>query len=545
MRTIEEIKNEICKTEKDLYNLKEAFPDNALLGTDKVAYQEVQEKIAFLQNEINDDIIYIKTVYNQLLAIRLSTELYKCQNSDRYNVETSAKIHQAFILLIEYNKLLDSKIAERKNLLAERERIVQKSSDKSLLSVYRRNVSKSQNRLETLRKALRDTENQHSVSTEAKNRVIEELQEYQDQIRLLDDQIQIRKRDTIDKAPFCRKCGAKMMLIPSREKKNVFWGCPNYKSGGDHPIRYCDATLAQSYEELEELKNAKEQLSRPTISLKVEEKEALRHTSIEFDEYPNICETSYNNYLFQSLSVPHGMIFKEHFDELLNYSRFRIFTKLPQLHSVDDKIRTVYSLVLRMMNRGVVLSTNEKTEAKIFHYFGNSEARSFLSSLNNYVTYCSPHNEYDSFREKEFAEYYFPKVLGKFWATYVYTQMPISLLVPKNGNCQFVNERVDFLVCSGNRNIVIELDGEEHQQKLEADAIRDNALRRNGYIVKRISNVDVDTRSEALLQELTDEITLSNRSALSAYGWSRFPFMSATSSSPLCVFNDYLCRLRI
>ena len=462
MRTIEEIKNEICKTEKDLYNLKEAFPDNALLGADKVAYQEVQEKIAFLQNEINDDIIYIKTVYNQLLAIRLSTELYKCQNSDRYNVETSAKIHQAFILLIEYNKLLDSKIAERKNLLAERERIVQKSSDKSLLSVYRRNVSKSQNRLETLRKALRDTENQHSVSDEAKNRVIKELQEYQDQIRL-------------------------------------------------------DDTFAKSYEELKKLKNAKKQIPHPTISLKAEEKEALRHTSLEFDEYPNICETSYNNYLFQSLSVPHGMIFKEHFDELLNYSRFRIFTKLPQLHSVDDKIRTVYSLVLRMMNRGVVLSTNEKTEAKIFHYFGNSEARSFLSSLNNYVTYCSPHNEYDSFREKEFAEYYFPKVLGKSWATYVYTQMPISLLVPKNGNCQFVNERVDFLVCSGNRNIVIELDGEEHQQKLEADAIRDNALRRNGYIVKRISNVDVDTRSEALLQELTDEITLSNRSALSAY----------------------------
>ena len=70
IRTIEQIKNEIRDTEQELYRLKNEFSDIEFLGVDQAAYQSIQEAISLLQNEINNDILYVKTIYNQLLAIK-------------------------------------------------------------------------------------------------------------------------------------------------------------------------------------------------------------------------------------------------------------------------------------------------------------------------------------------------------------------------------------------------------------------------------------------------------------------------------------------
>ena len=524
IRTIEQIKNEIRDTEQELYRLKNEFSDIEFLGVDQAAYQSIQEAISLLKNEINNDILYVKTVYNQLLAIRSGAELLVRQNNDSDAVETSEKVHKAFLMLVEYNKALDNKIVSCNSLVAEREHLVEKSANKSLIAAYRKNISRCNKKLDALRAELREVESQHSASAEAKNRVIHELQEYQEQLRILDQHIQRKEADiaALSKhAPYC-KCGTKMEFKINPTTQDVFFGCTKYTSAerDKHPsISYYGdkALIKRLLEDLNSLKIERSQIQPPDIVLDDEEKEALQHASIRFDEYPNILETEYSNYLFQSLALPKGISIKEHLDELLQYSRFRIFTKLPQAHGIDDKIRTVYSLALRLMNRGVVLGISEKTEAKIKRCFGNAETQSFLSSLNNYIAYKSPHNEYDSSREKEFAEYYFPKVLGEGWATYVYTQMPISLLIQTNDKRRFVDERVDFLVCVGDRNIVIELDGNEHQQKRKSDAERDNILERNGYIVKRFSNDDVDLRSDSILQSLKAVVSVHSSSALSSY----------------------------
>ena len=128
MRTIEEIKREIREAEQKLYRLKnEVFDIEFFDNVDKYAYQEIQEKILFLQSEINNDILYIKTTYNQLLSIRTSAELLVRRNNDPDAIETSKKIHQAFIMLIEYNKLLENKIDKFNALLTERETFLEKS----------------------------------------------------------------------------------------------------------------------------------------------------------------------------------------------------------------------------------------------------------------------------------------------------------------------------------------------------------------------------------------------------------------------------------
>ena len=212
MRTIEEIKNEIRETEQELYRLKSEFSDIEFLGVDKIAYQSIQEKITLLQNEINNDILYIKTVYNQLLAIRSGAELLVRQNNDINAVETSEKVHKAFLMLVEYNKVLDDKITSRNSLVAEREHFVEKSANKSLIAAYRKNISRCHKKLDDLRAELREAESQHSASAVVKNRVIRELQEYRNQERLLDDEIQDIEKWREHKNKICDACRVKLKI---------------------------------------------------------------------------------------------------------------------------------------------------------------------------------------------------------------------------------------------------------------------------------------------------------------------------------------------
>jgi len=525
MRTIEQIKRDIRELEHELYGLQNEFTNIEFKDVDQEAYQKIQAKITKIQNDANNDIIYIKTIYGQLLSIRSNAEFSVRQNNDPSALETAEKVHQAFILLVEYNKMLDRKLAEIRRLEDESKRLVEKSSNKRLLAAYEKSLASKRKQIDEKRQELIDVESQHSASAEAKNRIIKELQDYQDRVKDIEHKINKTEAEIAvlsRHAPTCR-CGAKMELKFSSKNQNVFWGCSNYRENVEHSktIGCWDPKLTQSFKQFNDilisLNQEKKRLFPPIVELEDDEKEALQHSSLKFDEYPNILETAYSNYLFQSVSVPSEVSTKEHFDELLQYSRFRIFTQLPSSMVIDDKTRTIFSLVLRLLNRGVVLNSNNKTEAKINRHFGQEVKNEFLATLNDYVTYCSPQNEYDSMREKEFAEYFFPKLLGKSWATCVYTQMPIGLLLQTNEKKRFIDERVDFLVCVGNKSIIIELDGNEHLHKLQSDTERDEILRRNGYIVARISNKEVDEKSDEIVLKLKRIMTMSGDSALVSY----------------------------
>ena len=156
MRTIEQIKNEIRETEQELYRLKSEFSNVELLGVDIFAYQSIQDKITLLQKEINNDILYIKTVYNQLLAIRSGAELLLCQNNDEQAIEVLEKVHQAFALLVEYNKKLDRKTDEHRSLTFECEQLVQRSANRSLITAYENNISRIRSKLDELYAELQD-----------------------------------------------------------------------------------------------------------------------------------------------------------------------------------------------------------------------------------------------------------------------------------------------------------------------------------------------------------------------------------------------------
>lgn len=524
MRTIEDIREEKLITEQEVYYLKEALLNEEIRSVDKDTHDLLQEKISSLQKEINSDTLYIKNTYNQLLKIRSNAEFLLRQKDDRDAKIVSDKVHQAFLLLVEYSEKLNEKIAEHKRLLEQCAELIKQNSNNSTIQEYKNYISEGQRIVDELNEELKEAENQHSISVEAKNRVIKELREYQEQIQILENKIKKHEAQisALSRNSHNCKCGSKIELRMHPHTKDIFWGCPNFKEAGVHsrtePYYGDKDIIRQIFEELNAANQARSQINPPVISLERDEKAALQNTTVILEEYPeslikypNIAKKSYSNYLFQSLAVPSNDISKNHFNELLEYSRFRVFTELPKQNNLSDETRTIYSLALRLLNRGIVLPTCQKTLSKIKRIFDKSNVQTFVSSLNDYITYNRPQNRYDSDREKDFAEYYFPLLLGESWATYVYTQMPIKTLIKPSK--EFKNQRVDFFVCYRGRKIIIELDGEEHKNR-EFDRRRDEVLKENDYKVVRFSNKDVDERTEHILNKLKGLLKVRHNGAI-------------------------------
>ena len=64
---------------------------------------------------------------------------------------------------------------------------------------------------------------------------------------------------------------------------------------------------------------------------------------------------------------------------------------------------------------------------------------------------------------------------------------------------------VDF--CSLEKRLVIELDGGQHQQEREADAVRDQFIAKRGYTVLRFWNHDVIQNKMSVLEQIHNYIS--------------------------------------
>ena len=170
MRSIEEIKLDIREVENELYSTKISFSEYQQTIVDTTYYQDVQEQISLLESEINNDIIYIKTVYNQLLSIRANAELLVRQNNDIQAIETSDKVHQAFLMLVEYNKKLNEKISTQRKLIEERESYINNTIDKTIADEYEKQKKFLVGKLKALKQELQEAESKSSTSTEIKNK---------------------------------------------------------------------------------------------------------------------------------------------------------------------------------------------------------------------------------------------------------------------------------------------------------------------------------------------------------------------------------------
>ena len=114
-----------------------------------------------------------------------------------------------------------------------------------------------------------------------------------------------------------------------------------------------------------------------------------------------------------------------------------------------------------------------------------------------------PPNVFDSPRDHKFLTKWVSEKLGDAAHKLFSPQVPIDLLMQNSGISSETERRGDFLLnIPGASPVLIEIDGEDHKDKIEQDKARDRELNSIGIEVIRIPNAEVDAGDGPALNSL-------------------------------------------
>ena len=115
------------------------------------------------------------------------------------------------------------------------------------------------------------------------------------------------------------------------------------------------------------------------------------------------------------------------------------------------------------------------------------------------------HLVFDSERESSFFTKWIPQVLGAKAAAWFTPQAPLDMLLNALGEEGVSFRRADFMFyVPGYYPCIIEIDGDEHQQKRRADAERDAALARHKISTIRVPNAEIDNLAGPNLEKVVE-----------------------------------------
>ena len=481
----EELSKQIGEQNRKIFELKKIEQTLRNEVVDKSKVKEYQRKINDLEDE-KDRLLKKRNELNQRCQLaRNEAEKLRIEVDDLQDKNSElAKSHE--LKCSECAELVEKvdKLTEQINKVIEMQANYESEFDKEARKVGNKQFDESYS---DLQKSITEVDNEKKKLYKGK----EELEEYSNNDAILDALSQKLKdiNQQIEKeSPVCSKCGTRMVIKHS--KYGLFFGCPKFSKnkngckGSSENISYNVSKLLQEKEKIEEVLYKK-----PTLACEIE---------YHYCDTPS-AKTEYNNYFFDSLSLP-KKIFKTKNESFKKYSKFQVVTNSLG-GTVNSDLKFIYKLVLRLLNRGVLLPCESDIEDILSTKF-NKDINASQNMLFDFVKYKSPifgysssKGKFDSEKEKLFCEYAFPKLLGESWASYVLYQADLSMLVnDAYSKEKYTNSRVDFLINKNDKRVVIEIDGKEHftEEGRDKDAERDKCLANNNCIVERFTNDDVD-----------------------------------------------------
>ncbi len=310
--------------------------------------------------------------------------------------------------------------------------------------------------------------------------------------------------------PRCPKCNAPMekrIAYRGTPRQKEFWGCSNFPAC--RGTRYVVPEPGSQQGDVRFSPSSE----RGPLSDGEAQNRAVRDSSVPvkfegepfhgfelMDTYETIaCDSSVLS------AIRNGAIT----DSVVHESaKFRVdYTESDNLY-LDDKEKQIVALVLRMLCRSSVTCNTREVEKAIEQLFpGNVEYTDGDFSDSRLLTTIKPGFNYDSDREKAFAKELLSRVLGPHWPLFTSTQLLVSTMGKREAaDVSLAGQRTDFVVSTGQKDFVIELDGEEHSRHIEKDRQRDDFLQQNGYKVIRFKNSDVKDHPERVVAELTEEL---------------------------------------
>lgn len=224
---------------------------------------------------------------------------------------------------------------------------------------------------------------------------------------------------------------------------------------------------------------------------------------------------SWQTRFYESLAVPREVL-ETVADDILprstlsGYSKWRVDFPCDPRPPEEGPLRTVFAVAHKILTRGRVTLLSPTLEKMFLGYYGLEGFQADQFTPQVYLHTCNRKADtniwLDSLAEKSFVEDILPGFLGPYYRHWVMPQVDVSSLVPEIGVDDWDSgQRVDFLVVTYDKKVVVELDGSDHVGHEERDRARDEFLGRYGYEVIRIRNDELQQLNHSLtLQDLSE-----------------------------------------
>lgn len=325
----------------------------------------------------------------------------------------------------------------------------------------------------------------------------------------------------------CPQCGNPMKQRIAERGPNAgspFWGCSKYPS--------CKATLP--FNGPTSTDGAKQNsLNAPSPQLKNSLPRTLLARSWHHAGQVRFVE---------AVAAPKEVVEEAHYGEiddskLREFSQWRIdFPDKKSEISLSQEQRQVIAVTDKILMRGRITLASPRLEKALRSAFGiTTHHLESAATLIETAAFTAAENGelppwLDSDEESIFYREILPLFLGDGYKRFVLPQVYLaSLLSPEALPDGTAGQRVDFAIFHPRfeSGIIVEIDGQQHQQSQDSDKARDRALQANGYFVSRIPADEVRDRKGPKLEGLKSKLSATRdgyagRASLSVRGVAKF-----------------------
>lgn len=299
--------------------------------------------------------------------------------------------------------------------------------------------------------------------------------------------------------PKCPDCGSSMILRTARRghhRGDQFYGCTNYpRCKGIVNFNNTSENISPSGR-----KDSGSLIRTIKLPVFLQAREKFQDFQVRF---------------YESLATPKDLLNRINSGEIERdsvqfFSKWRLDYPASN-HLLSPQIKQIYVVASKILSRGRLTLVSPDLEEKLKNLF-DINTEDFSYDFYKYLFLPIPQEQSHIWfdgrgTEKIFYEKFLPKILGPGYRKFVLTQVHFSSLVPADDSDY---QRIDFLITTPEKCIVVELDGPEHDAHGDRDKKRDEMLKEAGYYVIRIRNEEIESNIGPNIQELIDSFKEDN-----------------------------------